>query len=137
MIDTTRKPSRREVLKNASQYIVAFGLGVLIIPLSRFLNRLPQKEQALRFKKDILSKGLTVLPNIFVLSRGGKVKAFSRRCPHLGCTVQKEQQTGKLVCPCHGSRFTMDGKYISGPAKKNLRRLAISPLNEREWEVRS
>ncbi len=51
--------------------------------------------------------------------------ALSRTCPHLGCTVQYFEQEKMFVCPCHQSKFSPDGKYISGPAKKDLSRLKV------------
>ena len=39
------------------------------------------------------------------------------RCPHLGCTLSWNPDEQSWDCPCHGSRFTQEGKLIDGPAQ--------------------
>lgn len=53
------------------------------------------------------------------------VDAFRARCPHLGCQISREID-GVLVCPCHGSRFRLDGTVATGPATRPLERLQHS-----------
>ncbi len=38
------------------------------------------------------------------------------RCPHLGCALRYNKDEHSWDCPCHGSRFTKDGKLINNPA---------------------
>ncbi len=38
------------------------------------------------------------------------------RCPHLGCALKYNKQEHSWDCPCHGSRFTENGKLIDNPA---------------------
>ncbi|MGM9631547.1 MAG: FAD-dependent oxidoreductase [Eubacteriales bacterium] len=38
------------------------------------------------------------------------------RCPHLGCALKYNKAEHTWDCPCHGSRFTKDGKLIDNPA---------------------
>ena len=38
------------------------------------------------------------------------------RCPHLGCALKYNKYEHTWDCPCHGSRFEIDGKLIDGPA---------------------
>jgi len=38
------------------------------------------------------------------------------RCPHLGCALKYNRYEHSWDCPCHGSRFTEDGKVIDNPA---------------------
>ena len=46
----------------------------------------------------------------------------SRRCPHLGCALRWNAQEHTWYCPCHGSRFTENGKLIDNPATGDLKR---------------
>ncbi len=38
------------------------------------------------------------------------------RCPHLGCALKYNPYEHSWDCPCHGSRFTKNGKLIENPA---------------------
>ncbi|MCD0483099.1 Rieske (2Fe-2S) protein [Streptacidiphilus sp. ASG 303] len=50
----------------------------------------------------------------------GEFKAFSARCTHAGCIVDKVAD-GLIQCPCHGSRFRIaDGSVADGPAPRPL-----------------
>ncbi|MEZ6148290.1 MAG: Rieske (2Fe-2S) protein [Planctomycetaceae bacterium] len=39
----------------------------------------------------------------------GEIKAFTSRCPHLGCTVNYKAGEKLFGCPCHDSSFNLDG----------------------------
>lgn len=53
----------------------------------------------------------------------GKIHAVSPDCSHLGCRLSFNPELKSWDCPCHGSRFDIDGKVIDNPALKNLERL--------------
>ncbi len=38
------------------------------------------------------------------------------RCPHLGCALKYNKAERSWDCPCHGSRFSEDGKLLQNPA---------------------
>ena len=42
------------------------------------------------------------------------------RCPHLGCALKWNKAEHSWDCPCHGSRFTEDGKLLDNPATGDL-----------------
>ncbi len=46
----------------------------------------------------------------------GLVTPTVPRCPHLGCALKYNRQEHSWDCPCHGSRFTEDGRLIDNPA---------------------
>jgi cytochrome b6-f complex iron-sulfur subunit len=81
--------------------------------------------------------GLKFLPDqrLFVFRQGNTFHAISAVCTHLGCTVRAEalsqpetatvggaslRLTHRFLCPCHGSRYTGDGKNVAGPAPRPL-----------------
>jgi glycine/D-amino acid oxidase-like deaminating enzyme len=49
-----------------------------------------------------------------------KAHKLSRVCPHLGCIVAWNSTEQTWDCPCHGSRFSADGRVYQGPANSNL-----------------
>lgn len=58
----------------------------------------------------------------------GNFVAFSKICTHAGCPASLyEQQTNRLLCPCHQSQFliTDNAKPIFGPANRPLPQLPI------------
>ena len=56
----------------------------------------------------------------------GTLHALSARCTHLGCLVRFNNAERAWECPCHGSRFAVDGSVIQGPANKPLERRDLS-----------
>jgi cytochrome b6-f complex iron-sulfur subunit len=63
-------------------------------------------------------RALVVVPGlelpIFVRRvAGADPVALSTRCMHRGCEV--EPSTDRLVCPCHGSEYDLDGRVLQGP----------------------
>ena len=54
----------------------------------------------------------------------GKVYAVKPYCTHLGCELSWNNLDKTWDCPCHGSRFTYEGKAIYDPAIKDLERFS-------------
>lgn len=50
----------------------------------------------------------------------GGLQSLSARCTHLGCLVQFDDAERCWACPCHGSRFDVDGSVLHGPATRPL-----------------
>lgn len=58
----------------------------------------------------------------------GRVQAVSARCTHLGCIVAFNEAETAWECPCHGSRFAVDGAVLQGPANRRLEPAALDGL---------
>ena len=58
----------------------------------------------------------------------GELHLISAVCTHLKCIVNWNNAEKSWDCPCHGSRFTYEGKVIEGPAIFNLEKIGVSTL---------
>jgi glycine/D-amino acid oxidase-like deaminating enzyme/nitrite reductase/ring-hydroxylating ferredoxin subunit len=52
----------------------------------------------------------------------GTLHAVSAVCTHMGCLVSFNPAERSWDCPCHGSRFAVDGTVLEGPAVDDLER---------------
>ena len=58
----------------------------------------------------------------------GNLVAYSKICTHAGCPASLyEQQTNRLLCPCHQSQFSIvdNAEPIFGPATRKLPMLPV------------
>jgi cytochrome b6-f complex iron-sulfur subunit len=55
-----------------------------------------------------------------------KMQALYRKCVHLGCSVPHCGTSMLFECPCHGSKYRLNGEFYGGPAPRGLDRFPIS-----------
>jgi Rieske Fe-S protein len=72
-----------------------------------------------------VGSGVIVDDVVVTQPAAGDFKAFSSTCTHKGCAVNKVAD-GTIDCPCHGSKFNLDGTVAKGPATKPLEAKAIT-----------
>lgn len=53
----------------------------------------------------------------------GRLHILSATCTHMGCHVHWNSLETSWDCPCHGSRYDIDGRVLNGPAVAPLKRL--------------
>ena len=62
----------------------------------------------------------------YVVGSASGVYALSAVCTHLGCIARYKSDEKVIACPCHGSRFDLEGNVIHGPAPQPLPWLDVS-----------
>ncbi len=50
----------------------------------------------------------------------GKKHIVHHKCPHMKCNLVFNDEEKTWDCPCHGSRFDIDGKVLEGPANYSI-----------------
>ena len=55
----------------------------------------------------------------------GAIHGISSTCNHLGCSINWNSAEKSWDCPCHGSRFNVDGEMITGPATKDQQKISV------------
>lgn len=60
----------------------------------------------------------------------GEITALSATCPHLGCGIGLDGK-GAFACPCHASKFTLDGAWVHGPSPRAMDPLPLRIENGR------
>lgn len=58
--------------------------------------------------------------DIMIYKDGSKEYKVYQHCPHLGCKLIFNDVEKTWDCPCHGSRFSLNGKCISGPSNTDI-----------------
>ncbi len=121
--------SRRDFLKLSTNTLLAMagllGLGNIIRFLSYQYDPTPPSEFEIGPATDYPQtshKVLAHIPVIVIHDQKG-LRAMSLTCTHLGCTV--EQRNFGFECPCHSSRYDINGKVLKGPATTDLKKLRV------------
>lgn len=63
--------------------------------------------------------------------RSGELHVHCAVCPHLGCIVQWNGVEKTWDCPCHGSRFDVEGQVLHGPAVSGLAAFELGTPQQR------
>jgi cytochrome b6-f complex iron-sulfur subunit len=58
------------------------------------------------------------------------IMAIYQVCVHLGCLVPYIPSEKRFICPCHGSTYERDTKYVRGPAPRNLDQFPVKVVND-------
>ncbi|MEM7343605.1 MAG: Rieske 2Fe-2S domain-containing protein, partial [Chloroflexota bacterium] len=63
------------------------------------------------------------------------VVALYNVCPHLGCLYRWSDISRQFECPCAGSKFALDGTYITGPSPRSLDRFWLYVSDETGHQI--
>jgi Rieske Fe-S protein len=132
---SSSNPSRRDVLKTLAA--ACAGSAAALAGGCASTNPVPEVPLAVRGEYGVLR--LADAPAL--LQPGGSIKtrapdgklilvwrgadgrpgAAAIQCTHRGCEVALNAAAGRLDCPCHGSRYALDGAVLQGPAERPLK----------------
>ena len=116
-------------LHSKRKFLFICAAVTALYPLFRFLGfNIPREPRIIEISTP-LTAGAFHLGSDYMLFDDGKVAwAVSRRCTHLGCTVNYHEKDKIIECPCHQSKFSTHGEVLHGPAKKNLTHYKVEKL---------
>jgi Rieske Fe-S protein len=121
--------TRRDFLRLSTNSLLAFcgilGIGGLIRYLSYQFDPSPPTEFDIGPATNYPPDSRTIVSHIpaIVIHDGEGLRALSLTCSHLGCAV--EERNFGFECPCHSSRYDLDGVVLKGPATHNLRNFRV------------
>ncbi|MFC1512843.1 ubiquinol-cytochrome c reductase iron-sulfur subunit [Thermodesulfobacteriota bacterium] len=128
-----RKLSRRDILKDGYRWLQYVVAAALLYPLARFLGfKVPRKPRTVEVHKSLKVTGFIVEHDFIIFDGPQGPWAVSRKCTHLGCRLNYRENEKNLLCPCHQSRFSNQGRRLAGPAERNLQTFAVTALHENE-----
>ena len=117
---------RRNLLRAWAKWAVALGSAIFIYPLIRFASfQMPRKPRLTEVPAPLPLSGVHSGQDFFLFVQGSDSWAVSRTCTHLGCRINYLEDQELIECPCHQSRFSREGKRLSGPAEKDLPRFPV------------
>ncbi len=155
----TRRNFFKETLAAALGMVVAVipglaGLAVFLDPLRRqgaaggrlirvaAIGAIPADGTPAKFavvadKTDAWNKFTETPVGAVYLRRVGadKIVALNVVCPHAGCFVSLQKSGKDFLCPCHDSRFELDGRVTSpsSPSPRGLDSLEVEIRKDEIW----
>lgn len=71
-------------------------------------------------QKNIIHKTENGIEYAIYIDENKKEHKIINKCPHLNCKLIFNELDKTWDCPCHGSRYTIDGKVIKGPSNYSI-----------------
>lgn len=113
------KPSRTHFFKSGKTFVKEF-IGGLI----QYFKHSPKQADEVRLSE--IKAGDAKIIQLDKEKYGAyrdennDLHVVSATCTHAGCTIKWNADEQSWDCPCHGSRYTYEGKVLNGPAKEDL-----------------
>lgn len=84
--------------------------------LQTFINKNPSF-----YKDNVFITNIKGKPYGVYVDENDNKHIVSNKCPHMRCNLVFNQEEKTWDCPCHGSRFTIDGDVLEGPSTYSIR----------------
>jgi len=124
-IDDVRVP-RKTVIAGAGVGVAAVALSACSSGGGSGSGEGSAAPEVLTTTADVpVGSGVIVGDVVVTQPEEGDFKGFSAVCTHTGCLIN-EVAGGTINCPCHGSKFSLDGEVLNGPATRPLNAEAIT-----------
>ncbi|WP_040951169.1 ubiquinol-cytochrome c reductase iron-sulfur subunit [Gorillibacterium massiliense] len=140
--------SRRQFLTYTLGGTTGFLAAGLLVPMVRFaVDPMLKKKTGADWVKVVEESKITDSPQSFKFQvhqvdgwyestpkheawiskdKAGNIFALSPTCKHLGCRVEWKEEAHEYQCPCHGARYTLEGKQL---------KVANFPLDEFDVKI--
>ncbi len=129
------KLTRRSFAKKILGCLPFAAVGSLLIPVLRFtLFSYGKTVENVTIQKNRLVSKITKIDNppMFIIAKNEiPTKVLDSHCTHMGCIVNFDSKINEFICPCHGSRYNINGINIKGPTKKPLYTESFKLLNNK------
>ncbi|MBN2038138.1 MAG: Rieske (2Fe-2S) protein [Chitinispirillaceae bacterium] len=114
---------------------VLWGGGILWALKHYFTFKMPSKRLTIApFSEHTIGR-IVHYPqgHFFTVADKDGIYAMNDLCTHRNCILRHKEN--RLLCPCHGASFDMNGVPVSGPAKKKLDRYYIYMTKDNQLVV--
>jgi len=110
-------------------YVLAGGFTY---PISKFIFFSDNPDIKISLPLKNINNGITHISSsqLYIYKKDDKVDVYNAHCTHMGCLINFNDKTKQFNCPCHKSRFDIDGKKLRGPAKRDLDKIAFKIKNK-------
>ena len=93
-------------------------IGIITILSFYLIHKVFYNTSKIEYNSDNIS--VKIIGDKVKIEKNGNVKYLTAKCPHMGCIVKYDPKTRELICPCHNSKFDIDGNLLQGPATTGL-----------------
>ena len=124
--------TRKNLLKLMMIIMLSSVLKMFMDLLTAANSREDEKNRHVKIPLN-LPDGVHFFDQVIITKKGKTLTVLSSICPHLGCRIRSFQDD-RLVCPCHGSQYSAEGKLIKGPSRNDLTILAYY-FDEKEGKI--
>ncbi len=106
-------PLRANLVSNIPECFVNIGSSLKSIIENKIVKNKQWYSDKVRFEK---RNG----KNIAIYNDGEKEYIVLSNCPHMGCTLIFNEVAKTWDCPCHASKFDLNGNCIKGPSSYDI-----------------